>query len=55
MVEPGIPEQLKKCDICNADLGEVKMDTPLYCTNCMEEMEKLNMSPQRYKKLGEVN
>ena len=38
------------CDACGAHLGKVKLHMPVYCIPCIEEMEKLNMSPNRYKK-----
>lgn len=50
-----LPKKYSRCEICNADLGNVQMDTPLYCTACIEEMEKLNMSPKRYKKYRELS
>ncbi len=49
-----LPEKYSHCEICNADLGNVQMDTPLYCTACIEEMEKLSISPKRYKKYREL-
>ena len=47
-------DEFSQCDICRADLGKVKMDTPLYCTACIEEMERLSMSPKRYRKHREL-
>ena len=43
-----------QCDICRAELGNVKMDTPLYCISCIEGIERLNMSPKRYRKHREL-
>ena len=53
-MEARIPEKFNYCDICRADLGNIKLDTPLYCTSCIEEMEKLSMNPKRYKKYMEI-
>ena len=39
-----------RCETCNSGLGSLKMNTPLYCIPCIEEMDKLNMSPKRYGK-----
>ena len=47
-------QKYKKCEICGADLGKIDYDTPLYCTKCMEDMEKRSMSPDRYKKFLEL-
>lgn len=49
-----LPKKYSRCEVCKADLGNVQMDTPLYCTNCIEEMERLNMSPKRYRKYREL-
>ncbi len=49
-----LPKKYSRCEICNADLGNVQMDTPFYCTVCIEEMEKLKMSLKRYKKYREL-
>lgn len=40
--------EFSRCEACNSDLGGMKMDAPLYCISCIEEMEKLNMSPKKY-------
>lgn len=48
------PKKFSKCEVCKADLGNVQLDTPLYCIACIEEMEKLNMSPKRYRKYREL-
>jgi len=48
-------EKYKKCEICSStDMGKVDFDTPLYCKNCMEEMEKRSLSPEKYKKFREL-
>lgn len=44
-----------RCETCNSDLGGVKMYAPLYCVPCIEEMEKLNMSPKKYKRYREIS
>lgn len=46
--------KFKKCEICGSDMGKVDFDTPLYCSKCISEMEKLNMSPERYKEYNEL-
>ncbi|MBI2550288.1 hypothetical protein HYV83_03865 [Candidatus Woesearchaeota archaeon] len=51
---PKLPKKYSRCEICTADLGNIKLDTPLYCTACIEEMEKLGMSPKRYRKYREL-
>ncbi len=48
-------DKFKNCEICGADLGEVKMDSPLYCKKCISQMEKLTMTPGKYKKYRELN
>lgn len=47
-------KKFSKCEICSAELGKVDYDTPLYCTNCISEMEKLSLSPKKYKKYREL-
>ncbi|MBS3133452.1 hypothetical protein J4470_05030 [Candidatus Woesearchaeota archaeon] len=48
-------EKYKKCEICSStDMGKVDFDSPLYCKNCIEEMETRSMSPKRYKKYLEL-
>ncbi len=42
------------CETCNSDLGRVKMDAPLYCISCIEEMDRLSMTPKRYRKHREL-
>ena len=42
------------CDACGAELGKVMPHTPVYCISCIEEMEKLNMGPKRFKKYREL-
>ena len=53
-MEARIPEKFSRCEICRAGLGNIKLDTPLYCTSCIEEMEKLSMSPKKYKRYREL-
>ena len=53
-MEAKIPEKFSHCEVCKAGLGSVRMDTPLYCISCIEEMEKLGMSPRRYRKYREL-
>ncbi|MBI3037149.1 hypothetical protein HYY73_05385 [Candidatus Woesearchaeota archaeon] len=48
------PDRFSRCETCNADLGSVRMDAPLYCISCIEEMEKLGMSLKRYKRYREL-
>ncbi|MBI2143394.1 hypothetical protein HYU20_03565 [Candidatus Woesearchaeota archaeon] len=48
---PGI---FSRCEACGADLGSVRMDAPLYCISCIEDMEKLSMSPKKYKRYREL-
>ncbi len=50
----GPDKKFSRCETCSADLGSVRMDAPLYCISCIEEMEKLNMSPKRYEKYKEL-
>ncbi len=47
-------EKYLKCEICGSDLGKVGFDTPVYCTNCISEMEKLSMSPRKFIKYMEL-
>ncbi len=44
------PSEFSRCETCNAELASLKMDAPLYCIPCIEEMGKLRMSPKRYRK-----
>lgn len=44
------PSGFSRCEACNAELTGVKMDAPLYCIPCIEEMERLKMSQKRYGK-----
>jgi threonine dehydrogenase-like Zn-dependent dehydrogenase len=47
-------EDFEKCGICGSDLGIVPYDAPLYCKYCIAEMERLNMSPEKYKEYKEL-
>lgn len=44
-----LPENIH-CDICGVGLGDANMHALVYCIPCIEEMEKLGMSPKKYKK-----
>ena len=44
----------KHCEICKSDLGKISYDSPVYCVKCISEMEKLSMSPKKYKKYREL-
>ncbi|MBI2580269.1 hypothetical protein HYV85_00495 [Candidatus Woesearchaeota archaeon] len=48
------PEIFSRCEACGTDLGSVRMDAPLYCISCIESMERLNMSPKRYRRYREL-
>ena len=48
-------DRYKKCEICGStDMGKVDFDSPLYCKNCIAEMEKRSMGPEKYKKYCEL-
>ena len=49
-----VDEKFSRCEICSADLGSITMDAPLYCISCIEDMERLNMSPKRYRRYREI-
>ena len=53
-IKAELEKKFSRCETCNSDLGSVKMDTPLYCIPCIEEMDKLNMSQKRYRKYREL-
>ena len=53
-VRSELEKKFSKCEVCQAGLGSLRMDTPLYCISCIEEMEKLNMSPKRYRRYREL-
>lgn len=53
MKEPMKKEDFAKCEICKTPIP-VEFDSPLYCEKCIAEMEKLNLSPERYKKEREI-
>ncbi len=38
------------CESCSASLGNTLMDVQVYCIPCIEEMERLGMSPGQYRK-----
>jgi hypothetical protein len=42
-----------KCEICGASIFS-EGDSPLYCPSCIAQMEKLDMSPKKYKKYIEL-
>lgn len=54
VMEGGIPERFSRCEVCRAGLGNIKLDTPLYCIACIEDMENLSMSPKKYKRYREL-
>ncbi len=47
-------EKYRKCEICSSDMGKISFDTPVYCRNCISEMEKLSMSPKKFIKYREL-
>ncbi|MBN2454441.1 hypothetical protein JXB11_02750 [Candidatus Woesearchaeota archaeon] len=47
-------KDFEKCEICGADLIGIGPDSPLYCEKCIAEMEKLSMSPEKYKQYREI-
>ncbi|MBI2176630.1 hypothetical protein HYU40_04790 [Candidatus Woesearchaeota archaeon] len=51
----GQEKNFSRCEICRAELGSLNLDTPLYCVPCIEEMEKLSMSPKRYRRHRELS
>ena len=53
-VKSELEKNFSLCEVCRAGLGNLRMDTPLYCIPCIEEMEKLNMSPKRYRRYREL-
>lgn len=44
------PYEFSRCETCNAELDGVKMDAPLYCISCIGDMDRLGMTPRRYRK-----
>lgn len=48
------PQKFSRCEACNEGLGNIKMDAPLYCIPCIENMERLNMSPKKYRRYREL-
>lgn len=44
------PPEFSRCEACNAELAPLKMDAPLYCISCIEEMTQLGMTPKQYRK-----
>ena len=47
-VKSELEKRLSHCEVCKAGLGNLRMDTPLYCISCIEDMERLGMGPERY-------
>jgi hypothetical protein len=45
--------KIDKCEICGASISS-ESDSPLYCKACVEQMEKLNLSPKKYTKYREL-
>ncbi|MFH1182470.1 MAG: hypothetical protein V1702_05920 [Candidatus Woesearchaeota archaeon] len=43
-----------KCEICGASIPS-EGDSPLYCKTCIGEMEKLSLSPPKYRKYRELS
>ncbi|MBI3034658.1 hypothetical protein HYY72_05870 [Candidatus Woesearchaeota archaeon] len=43
-----------ECDICGCNVSRLDFDSPLYCDKCIEEMERLEMSPKKYMKYLEL-
>jgi len=48
-------KKYKKCEICDADMGKIDYDSPLYCEACIAEMEKRSMTPKQYSKYRELS
>ena len=38
------------CDVCGTSLGKVNVHAKVYCIPCIEEMERLGMGPNKYRK-----
>ncbi len=38
------------CDACGAELALANLHLPVYCIPCVEDMERLKMSPKQYRK-----
>ena len=47
-------KDFEKCEICEGQLSAFKPDSPLYCEKCIAEMEKLGLSPDKYKEYREI-
>lgn len=53
-IKAELDRKFSLCETCNSDLGGVKMNAPLYCIPCIEEMNRLRMGPNRYRKHREL-
>ena len=42
-------EEFGYCEICGRALEDVDYDTPLYCNECIERMESMDIDPESYK------
>jgi len=47
-------KDFEKCDVCGKEMEKAEYDSPLYCEKCIAEMEKLEVSPSRFKQLREL-
>ena len=47
-------QDMCSCSICGSELGNIKLNAPLYCIPCIEEMGRLNMSPKKYRRYREL-
>ncbi len=43
-----------QCGICSSSVAKLEFDSPLYCEACIAEMEKLSLSPKKYRKYREL-
>jgi len=44
---------MSKCETCQKELA-INLDSPLYCISCIEEMDRLGMTPKQYRKHREL-
>ncbi len=42
-----------RCEICQKGLGNIRLDSPLYCIPCVEQMERSGINSKRYGKQRE--
>ncbi len=47
-------KDFENCDICSSKVAVLEYDSPLFCEKCISEMEKMDLSPKKYRKYLEL-